>query len=142
MRICKTVTFLLVLSLLAPHGYAQKDIYLVFKHQASPFYYSKPVFNDAIGYCFQSNDSLFCFISFRDSVSEYATDGKLIRRYVHRYYINRKNYKLSFRLEHIPGGISDASPEVIVVNNTYYIYCFRNKKKKKNYYYHIGGCNI
>ena len=106
-------------------------VYLKFNiHTKTPFYYSAPNIDEAIDSCVYHDDSLFCYIFFRDSLEKRDNDSVILSVYVYRYYTNKRKYTLplcNFKF-------SMYIPSHIIVNNTYGIWHFRRSKKQKNIY--------
>lgn len=109
-------------------------IYLKFNtYTKIPFYYSASDINEAIDSCVYHDDSLFCYILFRDSLERRDNDSVLLSAYVYRYYINKRKYTL-FLLNCKFNMFIDKAPSHIVINNTYGIWYFQRSKKQKNMY--------
>ena len=111
-------------------------VYLRFKHRTQiPFYYSSPKFVDAVDSCSICDDTLFCFISFRDSVKIASDDNKSTSVYVDRYYIDKRKYTSPIPLDKLKSPQIEQFPKYIVINNTYGIWSFRLSEKRAKKYY-------
>lgn len=110
--------------------------YLKFKNRAQiPFYYSAPNVVDAVDSCSICDDTLFCFINFKDSVKIVSNDNKSTSIYVDRYYIDKRKYTLPFPLNKLKSIQIEQFPKYIIINNTYGIWFFRSSEKKVKKYY-------
>lgn len=110
--------------------------YLRFKYRTQiPFYYSAPNVVDAVDSCSICDDTLFCFINFKDTVRIVSDDNKSTSVYVDRYYIDKRKYTLPFPLDKLKSPMIEQFPKYIIINNTYGIWFFQLSEKKVRKYY-------